>query len=376
MERPGDSLQDVSATSGKCFAKHAERRSRTDDNRAQVLVISPRPQVRECMSAAVSEQGCGVRSVSNVSDARSLVRECAVDLALIDCALGPDAAFELSRECSNHEPGIVTILLCDRPNLEDAMRAMRSGAVDLIGSNVSSRELFERINSGLDRAQNLRQRERRALRLRGLCLRLNAARQEVSRHVGELCSDLVEAYQDLSSQIDHIGMSSELNCLLRQELDLEALLRTTLEYLLSKIGSTNAAIFLPSSSGEFSLGAYVNYDRSKDEAEVMLDHLASVLAPKFESHEHSVWMRDADETARWLDEESHWLEGCETLVVPCHEGGECLAVLSAFRSNRAPFSDSDRSVLETLGKLFGKQLARVIGVHHRHLPKDKWSELE
>ncbi|RME22363.1 MAG: serine/threonine protein kinase [Deltaproteobacteria bacterium] len=260
----------------------------------------------------------------------------------------------------------------DAPTLDLAIQAMRHGAIDLIPAGIDSAELFEHIHAGLNRTQSLRERERRALRLRGLCLRLNSARQEVSRHVGELCSDLVEAYQDLSTQLDHIGMSSELNCLLRQELDLEALLRTTLEYLLSKVGSTNAAIFLPSSTGEFSLGAYVNYDRAREEAEVMLDHLASAFAPRFEDQTGSVWIRQADELELWMGDESHWLEDCETLVVPCHEGGECLAVLTAFRKRHTQFTDADRIIIETLGKLFGKQLARVISIHHRHIPKDKW----
>lgn len=374
MERQGDSFPDVPALSGE-FNPGVQPIG-ADDNRAQILIVSPKRQVRDRLAGLLTTHGCGVRTVTNTSDARSLLSECAVDLALIDCALGNPAAFELCRVCAEHEPGVLTILLTSQPTLEDAVCAMRHGAVDMVPVNIDSAELFERINDGLDRAQNLRERERRALRLRGLCLRLNSARQEVSRHVGELCSDLVEAYQDLSTQIDHIGMTSELNCLLRQELDLETLLRTTLEYLLSKVGSTNAAIFLPSSSGEFSLGAYVNYDRSKDEAEVMLDHLASALAPKFEDQTSPVWLREPAELELWMEEEAHWLDDCQTMVVPCHEGGECLAVLTAFRKRRTPFSETDRVIIETLGKLFGKQLARVIGIHHRHVPKDKWGEVD
>lgn len=374
MERPGDSFQDVSALAGGLNPE--QQCAPADDNRVQILVISPKRQVRDGLTGFLSSNGCGVRSVASASDARSLLHECAVDLALIDSAMGDSTALELCREFSGHEPGVLAILLSDEPTLDLATRAMRNGAIDLVKTSINSTELFEHINSGLNRTQSLRERERRALRLRGLCLRLNSARQEVSRHVGELCSDLVEAYQDLSTQIDHIGMSSELNCLLRQELDLETLLRTTLEYLLSKVGSTNAAIFLPSSTGEFSLGAYVNYDRAKEEAEIMLDQLASAFAPKFEDQTGPVWIRELDELELWMEEESHWLEDCETLVVPCHEGGECLAVLTAFRKRRTPFTQTDRVIIETLGKLFGKQLARVIGIHHRHVPKDRWGEDE
>jgi DNA-binding response OmpR family regulator len=342
------------------------------ENSAQILIVSARPQIRDRIGEILAESDCSVRAVVGADQARSLMLEGFVDLVLIDRAIGENEAFELCATCSGSEPGVVTILLVDNPSFDDAIQAMRCGAVDLLRSDISSAQLFEHVNSGLDRARHLRKRERRALRLRGLCLRLNAARQEVSQHVGELCSDLVEAYQDLSGQIEHIGIASELNSLLRQELDLECLLRTTLEYLLSKIGSTNAAIFLPSSTGEFSLGAYVNYDRAKDEAEVMLDHLAAVLAPRFEKRTDSVWLRDAKQVEDCLEDESHWLEDSQTLIVPCHDSGECLAVLVAFRDRNAPFVEEDLRTIEVLGDLFGRQLARVINIHHRHMPKDEW----
>lgn len=365
---------DPSQQAGQPQSDEQARSVPVGENRAQVLVVSPKRHLRERMCAHLDSSGCLVRSVANISDARSMVRECTIDVALIDCSLRDGQAFDLCSECSTHEPGIVTILLDEDPSLEDALRAMRSGAIDLLPTSIGAADLHKHVSAGLDRAQHLRQRERRALKLRGLCLRLNVARQEVSRQVGELCSDLVGAYQDLSSQIEHISVSSELNSLLRQELDLESLLRTTLEYLLSKIGSTNAAIFLPSSSGEFTLGAYVNYDRNKEDAEVMLDHLASAFAPRFEGHHATVWLRDAAGFEAWLDDESHWLESCEAMVVPCHEAEECLAVLVAFRHERSPFTERDHEIIGVLGRLFGRQLARVISIHHRHLPKDKWGQ--
>ncbi len=373
----GKSSDQTGQSSAECVGLTPESVSDLEnatENNAQIVVVSSRRQIRDRLSAFLADTDCDVHLVSAISEAHGFLDSNVADLLIIDRAIGDAEVFDLCRVCSSAEPGVVTIILADHPTLDDALCAMRAGAVDMVPTGMSSAALFDHVNNGLDRAKHLRKRERRALRLRGLCLRLNAARQEVSQHVGELCTDLVEAYQDLSGQIEDISMSTELNSLLRQELDLECLLRTSLEYLLSKIGSTNAAIFLPSSSGEFSLGAYVNYDRAKDEAEVMLDHLAAVLAPRFEDQTESVWMRDPDDAQAWLEDESHWLEDCETLVVPCHESGECLAVLVAFRDRQSPFSQEDKRTNEVLGELFGRQLSRVINVHHRHLPKDDWGD--
>ena len=71
-----------------------------------------------------------------------------------------------------------------------------------------------------------------------------------------------------------VTLASEFNSLIRQELDLESLLRVSVEFILGKSGPTNAAVFLPAASGDYSLGAYVNYDCPKDSAEVLMDQLA------------------------------------------------------------------------------------------------------
>ena len=42
----------------------------------------------------------------------------------------------------------------------------------------------------------------------------------------------------------------EFTGLIKQELDIENLLRTTLEYVLGRSGPTNAAVFLPTTSGD------------------------------------------------------------------------------------------------------------------------------
>ena len=194
--------------------------------------------------------------------------------------------------------------------------------------------------------------------------------------LGELCNDLVEAYRELSDQFEDVSVSAELTSLLRQELDVESLLRTLLEYTLAKVGSTNAAIFLPSTSGEFSLGAYVNYDCPKDSAEVMMDHLANVMAPRFEHQDRVLAMSGSADLERYLGEDAHWLGESTAMVIACREDDECLAVITLFRDKRTPFGENDVKMLSIIAEHFGSQLSRVIHVHHRHLPKDQWGGFE
>jgi GAF domain-containing protein len=190
--------------------------------------------------------------------------------------------------------------------------------------------------------------------------------------MGRLCADMAGSYRDLTEQMTRVSMSSELGALLRQELDLENLLRTTLEYALRKIGPTNAAVFLPGSSGDYTLGAYVNYDCTKEAAETLLDHLADVAAPAFEAREDAVVLTGAAEVAATLGPQAEWMGDSTLAALACRQEAECLAVMVFFRDRRTPFAEPAVATLRVIADLFGKQLARVIRTHHRHIPRDQW----
>ena len=99
-----------------------------------------------------------------------------------------------------------------------------------------------RLRAAADHTVRLRRGEKKVQRLKRICRRLNSARQDANRQLDVLCNDLVNAYQELADQMSRVSLASEFSSLIRQELDVESLLRTTLEYLLTKTGATNAAV--------------------------------------------------------------------------------------------------------------------------------------
>src|SRR5262249_35681787 len=156
----------------------------------------------------------------------------------------------------------------------------KSGACDLIGPASTRDQLSLTIAAAFRRSRSIRAGElwvqRRDRKLKGACRELERSRSALLDQFETLCTSLSGSYRDLSDQKKPVSMAGELNAILGQELELESLLRTVLEYVLKKIGSTNAAIFLPTTAGDYTLGAYVNYDCPKDSAEMLLDHLADV----------------------------------------------------------------------------------------------------
>lgn len=382
MERPGD----IRPADNRPSGLHAEtigtgpatgnEPQGQTQGRVRVVAVTPRASVRRRLSSMLHAQVESLVFVDDEPGAIDRVATGACDLVIVERALpGTDGIDLLGRLCAKHPP-LVGVIVGQVENTDDAVRAMRAGACDVIPIQSRSAQTARRLIETLGRAQRVRQHDARVDRLRKLCNKLNHARQEVSGQVGGLCNDLVEAYRDLSEQLSEVKLATELGAVLRQELDIESLLRTMLEFTLSKIGSTNAAVFLPTSSGDYSLGAYVNYDIPRESAEVMLDQLADTLAPRFDATTGVTQLCGRADMEAALGSDAHWLADSTAMVISCEHEGECLAVLGLFRNQNDPFDEDDTRAMGTIARLFAEQLGRVIHIHHRHLPKDQWGTID
>ena len=163
-------------------------------------------------------------------------------------------------------------------------------------------------------------------------------------------------------------MAAEFRMLLRQELDVEDLLRTALEYLLTKTGATNAAVFLPDATTNFELGAYVNYDCPRETITVLLNHLCRTVCPQMIEESEIVSFDDAAAFAAWAGADAGFLAGCEVIAFSCLHEGKCMAVMVLFRSKDEPFDEALAASINILRAIFAEQVHNVIRVHHRASP--------
>jgi DNA-binding response OmpR family regulator len=347
----------------------------------RILIVASSRLLRARIAARLEElEPAAECHLANCTlSARTLAAHSRFDAAFI--AIEPDAAdgLDIVRDFSEASACPPCIILAENASLDLAVAAMRRGAVDLISTKATPAELGAALRLALTRSRAVQHREARIDRLTRVCRKLNDARHEVTEQVSSLCGDLVTAYQELADQIADLGTASEFNSLIRQELDVESVLRTALEYILAQTGPTNAAIFLPGngssggSGADFTLGAYVNYDVSKDMLDMVLEHLASFVPPRLEAENELKIISGAQELHAFFGDEAHWLGDSRAVAFACHHQGECLAAAILFRDGRNPFPEAVISTLRIVAALFGRQLARVIHIHHRHLPKDQWN---
>ena len=343
----------------------------TQSRPARVLVIDRTPRfVAHVEACRVEDQPAQAFSCGSIHDARACAAAGAGGRRLVHADLPDGDGIDLAHELTRHRQHLQSVVVAHAGDVREAQRAVRLGAIDYLTEPDDDVALRRAVRRGLEKGIKSRRQASRLSRLRRLCDKLDRANRDVSKQVDTLCKDLISAYQELAGQMKNVVESTEYASLVRDELDLENVIRRTLEHLVDKAGPTNCAIFLPATADEYSVGGYVNYDCDSDAGELVLSHLADALAPwvaelgKLESLDTNRALEDA------FGEDADLVLDRALIAFPCLHENEPLAVVALFRDQQEPFDEAMHEVCESVGPLLGQALGRVIKIHHRALPDD------
>jgi FixJ family two-component response regulator len=340
--------QDASSAPGEVGGRDAQRSGAGPT----VLVVAGSSQRRHWMLKLFSQQAFVCCAAESASGALSLLKRDQLsmgdkpyDAAVIDLANCTPANLKLIRELDAR--GVICVVLCPPSGLDAALSVMKAGASDVLNAETTAGELARRVRQAMG---------------------LNVVREEPAMTKTK-ATNMRPLNPELAGQAGAVFGQQ-----IAGELDVESLLRSALEYLLGRMGSFNGAIFLPGSSGEYALGAYVNLSCPRETVEVLLDQLANIAAPKLEKCIGVKLLMNDQQLADAVGEGAEWLGGHQAMTVACHVEGECLAVFVLFRQATAngAWNVEHQATLASVSEAFGKQLAKVIRIHHRHLPRENW----
>lgn len=320
----------------------------------RIVVCASRPETMTLAALFEGAIGWDCRVTIDVDDLRSRLLADACEVVVVSSHDCDDA---LAADLRRLQPHASIVLASPHVDVQEVMRAMRFGAADFLAGSLGADEVEHRILRAADRSREHADRERRARRLDSLVRRIDEA--DVSSGVEDSTPDADEG------SLDRVAMRSEFRTLLRQELDVEDLLRTALEYMLVKTGPTNAAVFLAGGDGRFGLGAYVNYEHPRRLMEPMLQRLCDEACPRIAGEPEILRFDDAADFIRDCELDTEVDPDMEMVAVPCTHEGECLAVMYLFRSTTEPFADEVAAVLDDLRGLLAEQLDRLIRIHNR-----------
>jgi len=324
----------------------------------RVLVVDDEPNLIEVIGDVVGRgMGCRVVAAATVAQARKILASQPIELLVADLNLPDGDGLSLLPALREHQPHASAIVITGNPSMEDAIGALRGGAVDFVPKPFTPSHLVERIEKALERQQLLARQEKRFGKLRDAVRRLNESRRLISKKVDLLCNDLVTAYGELSRQLDGVRTQEGFRKYVEKAHDLEQLLCHAMDWMLRQMGYANVAVWLSAEDGEFQLGAYMKYTVAGEP--ILTDCLKRVVLPRA-VRDGLVRLNGEDMADKLTPQEMALLKGQEIVSVNCTYLGESLAALVFFRDAKSPFTADDESLLKQVSPIFAVSLASIV----------------
>jgi FixJ family two-component response regulator len=345
-------------------------------------VVGPAGQDRDRMVLQLESLGYICEMSDSIEVAQALNDGWNPDVLVISSVLVSPASMQMIRDKQSESPSTRAVIFGSAPTPDCLVEAIRSGVSDWISMPTDRSRVPERMEQIMARVRAHRIRENQLENLTDTCEQLTTAHDEMSDQVDVLCGDLASAYRTMREQMSDVAMSSEFKALITQELDVEDMLRTSLEFILKKIGPTNAVVYLKEGNQKYGVGAYVNYQWQDTDLMPMLQELGDLMCPAMSTEHELIRFDDTEELAGSAGGPLSKLSGSQLTAFSCHRDDECMAVFSLFRDEDKGFTEEDATTLDMLRTLISTQLAQIIRVHKRSKPEwpdepseDNWGNL-
>jgi len=115
-----------------------------------VLIVEDDQPLKEALVSTLEDAGYGVLAAGDGGEALRIIGRSPVDLVISDIQMQPMDGHELLRQLSCERPGLPVLLMTAYGTIEQAVGAMRSGAVDYLVKPFEASELEERVARYVD----------------------------------------------------------------------------------------------------------------------------------------------------------------------------------------------------------------------------------
>ncbi|MSR70284.1 MAG: hypothetical protein EXS17_08070 [Phycisphaerales bacterium] len=354
---------------------HQTRESQRTLGRTQVLLIGAvdGPAFRR-IDAAGSNAGWTVR-VDRKASARIALgwtRGRTIDVVVIDHASVGARSSRVAWILHRVYPDARIVIVGDLPSASVVTEFFRAGVSDWIETDEwkSDAGVAARFAKAIETAVGGRVRAERLGVLENACRKLTAERRALEAKLGGAFANLAGAEESARDREGVASMQAECRTLLAQESEVEAVVELTTQYVIARVGVTNAAIFLMD-QGQYRLAGYVRDDLARKSAGGLIEHLAGVWCERVVAHGECVRFGPCDPPPGRFAELAGLLPGRAVFAFGCpkmneHHGS---AVIVLFRDGQRPFSSDFEKVARAVAPAFASTLARVQRVLTRAQPQ-------
>ena len=294
-----------------------------------------------------------------------------IDFVVIDFALVASRTQRMVQLARKSFPTAGVIVVGELPSACTLISLFREGLSDWIEpAEWAGASMPSRICTALEHSMVVRVRAERTAVLENACRRLTSERKILQEKLGGACANLADAEEVARDREGIAAMKAECRTLLAQESEVESIVELSMQYLIARVGPTNAAVFLMD-QGQYRIAGYVRDDLARRAAGGLVDHLASLWCPRIAAFDEIIRFGPCDPPSARLAEFAGVLPGRAVLAFACPNLDPIngCAVVVLFRDGQRPFSPELTKVVHAVGPAFASGLARVRRVLMRAQPQ-------
>lgn len=122
-----------------------------NDEYKYILVVDDSPDTREVLRRNLESRGFSVFTAGNVAQAVEALEKQHISLVISDVKMPGQTGFDLLRHVKENYKHTEVLLITGFPQLEDAVRAVKTGADEYLVKPFTNDELFEAVDNALDK---------------------------------------------------------------------------------------------------------------------------------------------------------------------------------------------------------------------------------
>jgi DNA-binding NtrC family response regulator len=126
---------------------------------SQILLVDDDQHLLESMGSWLNEQGFQVSLASNADQAKKILGDKAIDLALFDLRLGSEDGLTLLADCKKHHPNVIVLLMTGYATVDTGIEAIRAGAFDLLTKPLIDDEILLAFDRALSQQKVIEENE-------------------------------------------------------------------------------------------------------------------------------------------------------------------------------------------------------------------------
>ena len=331
----------------------------------QILLIGEANESTIAIRASIEVVGYNIVHAGTMKAAEIALERDVFNLIVVDCDVNESVVASISEFTSLLSPKTPTICFTKSRSQTLVMTMMRSGAADVFCLPRDLGVVNERIQKVLSQNHKDALEAKQKEDTQRLYEESQRAHGVAVEELESLSHTLANGHCDQEQQMRLVAMAAEFRTLVSQELEVETMLRTSLEYLLHRLGPTNAAVYVREGEVEWGIGAYINYDRQGENYTQFLEKLGEQSCSLVSQEKTVRVFTDGTMFTNWIDTDELDFNGNEVITIGCFDGDRCMAVVVFFRSDLKRFGDESVKIIETLSPLFGSQLGCILKIHRR-----------